>query len=188
MRKRGNTDQLRGEFAGENWGRRLSPLPARRKSLLLRATPPLRGLACWWWWREEKNKTLARSILFPLFLALHRAPVGVYTLSTVLSPIEYRSRALLLSRSHSSMARPAAKFNSWADRSSLIVLLGLLPDPLPVYSPFRRLLQPRQVLQSLSIRFTNWIFFQFQRTEPSDFATNNSTVSNWTIPHTLTMR
>ena len=62
VRKRGNTDQLRGEFAGENWGRRLSPLPARRKSLLLRATPPLRGLACWWWWREEKNKTLARSI------------------------------------------------------------------------------------------------------------------------------
>lgn len=36
-RKKGNTNQLKGEFCGENWGRRLSPLPARRKSLLLRA-------------------------------------------------------------------------------------------------------------------------------------------------------
>jgi hypothetical protein len=42
-------------------------------------------------------KTLARSILFPLFLALHRAPVGVYTLSTVLSPIEHRSLELFFS-------------------------------------------------------------------------------------------
>jgi len=87
-RKKGNTNQLKGEFGGENWGRRLSPLPARRKSLLLRA------LLQWEGWLAGGEDGRARSILFPLFRAMHRAPVGVYTLSTVLSPIEYRSLEL----------------------------------------------------------------------------------------------